>query len=333
MDGNSSAKTKVFVTGASGKTGALVVQQLLQLPDKFEVAVAVRSDKAHKYMVDLGVTPDNIFHLDLSGSDESRAALQAALQGCQALVICTAAVPEVALLSTLLGGLWFWAGSTLAGLLGRHQQPPEGAAGGSRAADPFVPVAKWKAGQTPEKVDYQGQVAQIEAAKASSSVQHVVLISSAGGCDPHHFLNHIGKDAGGGDILNWKRKAEQHLIASGLPYTILHPNHLVDPPAGRHVVALAVDDALQQPHWRQRLKMPRADLAALAVQCLLLKDAGGANRSIDCAARPAAAGEAPTTTTEQFKQLLQQMPDSCSYSINDRTKPDAEWACTPAGQN
>lgn len=50
---------------------------------------------------------------------------------------------------------------------------------------------------------------------------------------------------------------------------------LVDPPAGRHVVALAVDDALQQPHWRQRLKMPRADLAALAVQCLLLKDAGG----------------------------------------------------------
>lgn len=80
--------------------------------------------QAHKYMVDLGVTPDNIFHLDLSGSDESRAALQAALQGCQALVICTAAVPEVALLSTLLGGLWFWAGSTLAGLLGRQQQPP-----------------------------------------------------------------------------------------------------------------------------------------------------------------------------------------------------------------
>jgi uncharacterized protein YbjT (DUF2867 family) len=67
-------------------------------------------------------------------------------------------------------------------------------------------------------------VAQIEAAKASGSVQHVVLISSAGGCDPHHFLNHIGQDAGGGDILNWKRKAEQHLIASGLKYTILHPN-------------------------------------------------------------------------------------------------------------
>jgi hypothetical protein len=74
------------------------------------------------------------------------------------------------------------------------------------------------------QVDYLGQVAQVEAARASGSVQHVVLVSSAGGCDPHHFLNHIGQDDGGGDILNWKRKAEQHLITSGLTYTILHPN-------------------------------------------------------------------------------------------------------------
>jgi uncharacterized protein YbjT (DUF2867 family) len=35
----------VFVTGAFGKTGALVVQQLLKLSSEFEVAVAVRSDK------------------------------------------------------------------------------------------------------------------------------------------------------------------------------------------------------------------------------------------------------------------------------------------------
>lgn len=39
-------------------------------------------------------------------------------------------------------------------------------------------------------------------------------------------------------------------------------------------MVLGVDDELQQPHWRDRLKMPRSDLAALAVQALLLKDAG-----------------------------------------------------------
>jgi uncharacterized protein YbjT (DUF2867 family) len=70
------------------------------------------------------------------------------------------------------------------------------------------------------QVDYDGQVAQFEAARRTGRPVHVVLISSAGGCDPKHFLNYIGQ----GDILNWKRKAEQHLVASGLPYTILHPN-------------------------------------------------------------------------------------------------------------
>jgi hypothetical protein len=79
--------------------------------------------QAHTYMLEVGVSAANVFHLDLSGSDESKAALAAALQGCQALVICTSAVPEVALLSTLIGGLRYWAGSKLAGLLERQQQP------------------------------------------------------------------------------------------------------------------------------------------------------------------------------------------------------------------
>jgi hypothetical protein len=79
--------------------------------------------QAHNYMLELGVAPANIFHLDLSGSDESRSALQQALQGCQALVICTSAVPEVAVVSTLLGGLRYWEGGKLGWLTGRQQQP------------------------------------------------------------------------------------------------------------------------------------------------------------------------------------------------------------------
>lgn len=74
-------------------------------------------------------------------------------------------------------------------------------------------------------MDWQGQIAQVDAAK-TAGVQHIVLVSSAGGCDPRHFLNHIGSSDGKhkGNILNWKRAAEQHLIASGVTYTILHPN-------------------------------------------------------------------------------------------------------------
>jgi uncharacterized protein YbjT (DUF2867 family) len=57
---------QVFVTGASGKTGALVVQQLLKLSSEFEVAVAVRSDKVNIHMpastADACVVPSAIIH-------------------------------------------------------------------------------------------------------------------------------------------------------------------------------------------------------------------------------------------------------------------------------
>ena len=36
---------KVLITGASGKTGALVVKELLSRPDDFDVKVTVRSEK------------------------------------------------------------------------------------------------------------------------------------------------------------------------------------------------------------------------------------------------------------------------------------------------
>ena len=40
-----------------------------------------------------------------------------------------------------------------------------------------------------------------------------------GGTDPNHMLNKIA----GGNILQWKRRAEQYLMHSGLTYTIIHP--------------------------------------------------------------------------------------------------------------
>lgn len=43
---------------------------------------------------------------------------------------------------------------------------------------------------------------------------------------------------------------------------------------GSYQLVLGVDDSIQQPHWRQRMRMPRSLLAMFAVQCLLLKDEG-----------------------------------------------------------
>lgn len=41
-----------------------------------------------------------------------------------------------------------------------------------------------------------------------------------------------------------------------------------------HQLELGVDDSIQQPHWRHRLRMPRSLLAVVLVQLLLLRDEG-----------------------------------------------------------
>jgi uncharacterized protein YbjT (DUF2867 family) len=50
--------------------------------------------------------------------------------------------------------------------------------------------------------------------------KQIVLVGSMGGTDVNHPLNSIGN----GKILVWKRKAEQYLADSGIPYTIIRYN-------------------------------------------------------------------------------------------------------------
>ena len=66
------------------------------------------------------------------------------------------------------------------------------------------PQFGYPAGGLPELVDWVGQRATIDAAKAAG-VKHVVVIGSRGGTDPNHMLNRIGGE--GTNIMVWKRKA------------------------------------------------------------------------------------------------------------------------------
>jgi hypothetical protein len=94
--------------------------------------------QARQLLADLGVSPDNIFSADLSPDNPaSLSALKVALQGCEALVICTSAVPQPHVLATL----WGAAGHFIRQRLRRDSTD-----------DPFVPVATWKGGQTPQQV-------------------------------------------------------------------------------------------------------------------------------------------------------------------------------------
>lgn len=193
-----------------------------------------------------------------------RASLDAALAGCHALVILTSAKPQM------------------------KAQPPPGQ----------PPEFTYPDGEMPEQVDYQGQVNQIEAAKAAG-VQHIVLVGSMGGTNENHPLNRMGQ----GNILVWKRKAEQVLIDSGIDYTIIRAGGLLDEAGGKRELLLGKDDALlENPPEGVSPAIPRADVAELVVQALQTPEAR--NKAFDAISKPEDLPGA--TITQDFSALFAQ---------------------------
>jgi nucleoside-diphosphate-sugar epimerase len=255
---------KVAVTGAGGRTGKLVLKRLLQRQDESpelvrsvvgtvrsgSSALALKSD-----LPELAVAANSVAVVDVaalgraaeSGANplEADAELKAALDGADALVIVTSGVPQIKKRSLV----WVM----IAKLIGKQ---------GVR------PSFRWKAGEEPKTVDWWGQKAQIDAAIAAG-VKRVVVVSSMGGTDPKNMLNSIAD----GNILQWKRKAEQYLVAKAaegkVEYVILHPGGLVDTAALKRPLVLGVDDTLLK---RKRRSIPRDDVARV---CVAAVGAGG----------------------------------------------------------
>jgi uncharacterized protein YbjT (DUF2867 family) len=243
---------QVLVTGATGRTGALVVQKLQQQPAQFTVRGLARSQQKAKDL--LGPTTDSYVG-DITQPDT----LPPALNGCDALVILTSAIPQMV-------------------------APPEP---GQR------PEFVYPQGGTPEHVDYQGQRNQIDAAKAAG-VKHVVLVGSMGGTNEQHPLNRMAN----GNILIWKRKAEAYLIDSGLDYTIIRAGGLQDQPGGQRELLVGKDDALlSNPPDGIPTSIPRADVAEVVVQALLVPAAR--NKAFDVISKPEGTPGAVVTTDFQ----------------------------------
>lgn len=195
------------------------------------------------------------------GSILERSVIEYAIANCNALVILTSASPVM-------------------------KGPP---AEGQRPEFDYPP------GQFPEDVDYHGQLNQIGAAKAAG-VEHIVLVGSMGGTNEQHPLNKMGN----GNILIWKRKAEQYLIDSEIDYTIIRAGGLIDEPGGCRELLVGKDDAfLANPPGGISTVVPRADVAEVVVQALL--DASARNKAFDLIAMP----ESDTPTTD-FSRLFNQ---------------------------
>ena len=251
------APLQVLVTGATGRTGSIVVQKLQQRPDQFIVRGFARSEQKLKDCFGTAVEVR-------VGDIRDRDSLQSALAGCHALVILTSAKPQM-------------------------KAPP---------APGQPPEFMYPDGETPEQIDYRGQLNQLEAAQAAG-VQHVVLVGSMGGTDEQHPLNRMGQ----GNILIWKRKAEQALIESGLDYTIIRAGGLLDADGGKRELLVGKDDALlTNPPEGVSPAIPRADVAELVVQALLQPAAR--NKAFDAISKPEDLSVAGGTT--DFNALFAQ---------------------------
>ncbi|XP_076934592.1 uncharacterized protein At5g02240-like [Bidens hawaiensis] len=155
------------------------------------------------------------------------------------------------------------------------------------------PEFYFEEGQYPEQVDWEGQKNQIDAAKAAG-VKHIVLVGSMGGTNINHPLNSLGN----GNILVWKRKSEQYLADSGIPYTIIRAGGLQDKEGGVRELLVGKDDELLQTESKT---IARADVAEVCIQALKYEESKF--KAFDLASKPEGSG----TPTKDFKSLFAQI--------------------------
>ncbi len=195
---------KVLVTGAAGKTGRLVLKKLEEDP-RYNPKGLVRTEASAVKLLEDREIRCPLEHMVISDitSPTFEEDLPTGLEGMDAMIICTSAVPRISRLS-LAGAILKMPWNLL------RRRP---------AVDFRKLQFKWKHDGYPEVVDYHGQIAQIELAK-KLGMRKVVVISSMGGTNPENFLNSVGKNqdgSGNGDILLWKRKAEMYLVEVWTP--------------------------------------------------------------------------------------------------------------------
>uniref|UniRef100_A0A7C8YC66 NAD(P)-binding domain-containing protein n=2 Tax=Opuntia streptacantha TaxID=393608 RepID=A0A7C8YC66_OPUST len=155
------------------------------------------------------------------------------------------------------------------------------------------PEFYFEEGAYPEQIDWLGHKNEIDVAKAAG-VKQIVLVGSMGGTNPNHPLNALGN----GNILIWKRKAEQYLADSGIPYTIIRAGGLLDKPGGNRELIVGKDDELLQTEYKS---IPRPDVAEVCIQAVRYEEAKF--KAFDLASKPEGFG----TPTADFRALFAQV--------------------------
>lgn len=139
----------------------------------------------------------------------------------------------------------------------------------------------------PEMVDFQGARNLAEEAVAAGA-GHYVLVSSMGVTDDDHYLNQMFNN-----IMLWKRRGEEAVVASGIAYTIVRPGGLNDESGSAQTIVFEQGD-----NPARGKVISRADLARVCVATL--QDEEARNKVFEIYARE---GEPQTGFSGEFAAL------------------------------
>ena len=122
----------------------------------------------------------------------------------------------------------------------------------------------------PYKVDYEGTTNLVDVAR-EKDIKHVVFVSSLCVSRFFHPLNLFWL------VLYWKKKAEEYLVRSGVPYTIVRPGGLKNDD-NTNAITMAGADTLFEG------SIPRIKVAQVCVEALFQSSAR--NKIVEVVAPP-----------------------------------------------
>ncbi|GMP50820.1 hypothetical protein CsSME_00017284 [Camellia sinensis var. sinensis] len=249
----------VLVTGAGGRTGQIVYKRLKERTDQYDTRGLVRREESKEKIGGA----DDVFVGDVRDVES----IIPAIQGIDSLIILTSAAPKM--------------------------KPGFDLGKGGR------PEFYFEDGLYPEQVivlfwHVLYYITWSICTAKAAGVKHIVLVGSMGGTNPNHPLNSLGN----GNILVWKRKAEQYLADSGVPYTIIRAGGLQDKEGGIRELLVGKDDELLNTETKT---VTRDDVAEVSIQALQFGEAKF--KAFDLASKPERVG----TPTKDFKALFSQI--------------------------
>ena len=157
MQVRESPPPKSFVSpSAAGRTGKLVFSKLLKNRE-INTTALVRTEKSAKRLIkDVKCGLDHVVVCDVTGITDLP---PRGLEGAEAMIVCTSAVPIISKFSLVKAVL----------------KIPFNVLRGGKAFNSRSMRFKYRPGQYPQKVDYEGLMKQVDLAK-TLGVDHVVVV-------------------------------------------------------------------------------------------------------------------------------------------------------------